>query len=115
TAWAGLRFVGRPRARETVVVSAASGAVGSLVVQLARRWGCRTVGIAGGEHKCSWVQEELGAAACVSHRSATLGQDLSAACPDGIDVYFDNVGGDVLIAVLPLLNRSARIAICGRI
>lgn len=115
TAWSGLRFVGRPNAGETIVVSAASGAVGSLVVQLARRMGCRTVGIAGSAEKCAWVTTELGAEHCVSHRSPTLSDDIRAACPDGVDVYFDNVGGDVLEAVLPHLNAHARVAVCGRI
>jgi hypothetical protein len=115
TGWSGLRFIGRPAAGETVVVSAASGAVGSLVVQLARRWGCRAVGIAGSDEKCRWVEEELGADRCVSHRSPTLQQDLADACPDGVDVYFDNVGGDVLLAVLANLNRMARVIVCGRI
>jgi NADPH-dependent curcumin reductase CurA len=115
TGWAGLRFVGRPEPGNTVVVSAASGAVGSLVGQLARLQGCRAVGIAGAPEKCRFVEEELGFAACASHRSSTLGADLSRACPDGIDVYFDNVGGDVLAAVLPLLNPRARVVVCGRI
>jgi NADPH-dependent curcumin reductase CurA len=115
TAWSGLRFIGRPEPGQTVVVSAASGAVGSLVVQLARRWGCRAIGIAGAQHKCSWVENELGAEVCVSHRSPNLGRDLAQACPDGIDVYFDNVGGDVLMAILATLNRHARIVVCGRI
>jgi NADPH-dependent curcumin reductase CurA len=115
TGWSGLKLVGRPNPGETVVVSAASGAVGSLVVQLARRWGCRAVGIAGSDEKCRWVVEELGADACVSHRSPTLAADLAAVCPEGADVYFDNVGGDVLMAVLTLVNPGARIAVCGRI
>ena len=115
TAWSGLKFIGRPEPGQTVAVSAASGAVGSLVVQLARRWGCRSVGIAGSDEKCSWVREELGADECVSHRSRQLDQDLAKACPDGIDVYFDNVGGDVLAAVLPNMDRHGTIVVCGRI
>lgn len=115
TGWAGLRFVGRPEPGNTVVVSAASGAVGSLVGQLARRWGCRAVGIAGAPEKCRWVENELSLDACLSHRSRTLESDLSRACPDGIDVYFDNVGGDVLAAVMSQLNPRARVVICGRI
>lgn len=115
TGWAGLRFVGRPEPGNTVVVSAASGAVGSLVGQLARRWGCRAVGIAGAPEKCRWVEDELALDACLSHRSPTLESDLSRACPDGIDVYFDNVGGDVLAAVMPQLNPRARVVVCGRI
>ena len=115
TGWAGLRFVGRPEPGNTVVVSAASGAVGSLVGQLARLWGCRAVGIAGAPEKCRFVEDELALDACPSHRSPTLEADLSRACPDGIDVYFDNVGGDVLAAVMPLLNPRARVVVCGRI
>ncbi|HET6875425.1 MAG TPA: NADP-dependent oxidoreductase [Acidimicrobiales bacterium] len=115
TAWSGLKFIGRPEPGQTVAVSAASGAVGSLVAQLARRWGCRSVGIAGSDEKCNWVRQELGADECVSHRSRQLDQDLAKACPDGIDVYFDNVGGDVLAAVLPNMNRHGKIVVCGRI
>jgi NADPH-dependent curcumin reductase CurA len=115
TAWVGLKCIGQPNAGQTVVVSAASGAVGSLVVQLARRWGCRSVGIAGSEEKCRWVRDELGADDCVSYRSGSMEQDLRQACPQGIDVYFDNVGGDVLVAVLANMNSHGRIVVCGRI
>jgi NADPH-dependent curcumin reductase CurA len=115
TAWSGLRFVGRPEPGDTVVVSAASGAVGSLVAQLARRFECRVIGIAGSAEKCAWVKDELGADECLSHRSETLADDLRAVTPEGVDVYFDNVGGDVLEAVLPCLNAHARIVVCGRI
>lgn len=115
TAWAGLKYVGQPKPGQTVLVSAASGAVGSLVVQLARRWGCRAVGVAGSEEKCRWVKEELQADDCVSHRSPALERDLRDACPDGIGVYFDNVGGDVLTAALPNMSRHGRIVVCGRI
>jgi NADPH-dependent curcumin reductase CurA len=115
TAWSGLRFFGHQTPDQTVVVSAASGAVGSLVVQLARRWGYRSVGVAGSGEKCRWVREELGADECVSHKSLTLQQDLARACPNGIDTYFDNVGGDVLMAVLPNMNTSGTVVVCGRI
>jgi NADPH-dependent curcumin reductase CurA len=115
TAYVGLKHVGRPRPGETVVVSAASGAVGSVVGQLARIWGCRAVGIAGAPEKCEYVRKELGFDACVSYRSASLADELARACPDGIDVYFENVGGEVLEAVLPNLNVFARIPVCGRI
>ncbi len=113
TAYAGLLTVGQPKAGETVVVAAASGAVGSLVGQIAKIKGCRAVGIAGGERKCRSVTEELGFDACLDHRDAALPQRLSEACPAGIDVYFENVGGKVLDAVLPLLNPFARVPVCG--
>jgi NADPH-dependent curcumin reductase CurA len=96
-----------------VVVSAASGGVGQVVGQIARIHGCRVVGIAGRPLKCDFVCDELGFDACVSHLSETLDADLRAACPDGIDVYFENVGGRSYEAVLPLLNRSSRISLCG--
>ncbi len=115
TAYVGLLDHGRPRPGETVVVSAASGAVGSVVGQIARIKGCRSVGIAGASAKCEYVTRELGFDACVSHRDADLPAALRAACPDGIDVYFENVGGKVFEAVLPLLNDFARVPVCGRI
>ncbi|HUF75342.1 MAG TPA: NADP-dependent oxidoreductase [Longimicrobiales bacterium] len=115
TAYVGLLDIGRARAGETVVVSAASGAVGAVVGQVASIVGCRVVGVAGAPEKCAYVTDELGFDACVSHRSHDLGRELAAACPDGIDVYFDNVGGKVFEAVLPLLNEFARVPICGRI
>ena len=115
TAYVGLLDHGRPRAGETVVVSAASGAVGAVVGQIARVKGCRVVGIAGAQEKCDYVVSELGFDACVSHRRDDLGNALRAACPDGIDVYFENVGGKVFDAVLPLLNTFARVPVCGRI
>jgi NADPH-dependent curcumin reductase CurA len=115
TAYVGLLDIGRPLAGETVVVSAASGAVGSVVGQLARIHGCRAVGIAGSREKCDYVVRELGFDACVSHRSPDLRGALQAACPSGIDIYFENVGGDVLAAVLSLLNVGARIPLCGLI
>jgi NADPH-dependent curcumin reductase CurA len=113
TAYFGLLKVGEPKAGETVVVSAASGAVGSVVGQLARQSGCRVVGVAGGPAKCQYVTEELGFDACVDHRAPDLPERVRAACPAGIDVYFENVGGKVLDAVAPLLNRGARVPICG--
>ncbi len=115
TAFAGLREIGRPRAGETVVVAAASGPVGSLVGQLARRDGARVVGIAGGPAKCAYVKDELGFDAVIDHRRDDMPQALAAACPDGIDVYFENVGGPVWEAVFPLLNTFARIPVCGLI
>ena len=115
TAYVGLLDIGRPEPGETVVVSAASGAVGSVVGQIARIKGCRVVGVAGAREKCDYVVDELGFDACVSHRRDTLSADLKAACPDGIDVYFENVGGRVFEAVLPLLNNFARVPVCGRI
>lgn len=115
TAYVGLLRIGSARAGETVVVSAASGAVGSVAGQIAKLEGCRVVGIAGARNKCDYVTGELGFDACVSHLSADLPTELAAACPEGVDVYFDNVGGKVLEAVLPLLNDFARVPICGRI
>jgi NADPH-dependent curcumin reductase CurA len=115
TAWTGLMNIGQPKAGETVVVAAASGAVGSVVGQLAKVKGCRAVGIAGGEAKCRYVTEELGLDACVDHRRADFAETLKATCPQGIDVYFENVGGPVFDAVLPLLNAFARVPVCGLI
>ena len=115
TAYMGLLRIGRPKKGETVAVSAASGAVGAVVGQIARIRGCRVVGIAGAKEKCGYVVEELGFDACVSHRGPDLGGKLAAACPDGIDVYFENVGGAVFQAVLPLLNPFARVPVCGLI
>ena len=106
TAYTGLLNIGQPQPGETLVVAAASGAVGSVVGQVARIKGCRVVGIAGGERKCRHVEEELGFDACLDHRQPDLAGRLKAACPDGIDIYFENVGGAVFEAVLPLLNDS---------
>lgn len=114
TAYMGLLDIGRPVAGETVVVAAASGAVGSVVGQIAKIKGCTVVGIAGGEDKCRYVIDELGFD-CVDHRADDLPGRLAAACPKGIDVYFENVGGAVFDAVLPLLNAKARIPVCGLI
>jgi NADPH-dependent curcumin reductase CurA len=115
TAWFGLFEIGQARPGETVAVSAASGAVGSVVGQLAKLHGCRVVGIAGGERKCRFVVDELGFDACVDHRAGRLADDLSAACPQGIDVQFENVGGAVLEAALRIMNRHSRIVMCGAI
>lgn len=115
TAYVGLLHHGRLTEGDSVVVSAASGAVGGVVGQIARIKGCHVVGVAGAQEKCDYVVDELGFDACVSHRSDTLAEDLAAACPDGVDVYFENVGGKVFEAVLPLLNDFARIPVCGRI
>jgi len=113
TAYFGLLRVGEPKAGETVVVSAAAGAVGSAVGQIAKIEGCRAVGVAGGRTKCQHVVEELGFDACIDYKAGSLEADLRAACPDGIDVYFENVGGAVLDAVVPLLNPGSRVPICG--
>ena len=115
TAYTGLMNIGQPKAGETVVVAAASGAVGSAVGQIAKLQGCRAVGIAGSPEKCRYVVEELGFDACVSHRDEDFPAQLKAACPDGIDVYFENVGGKVFTAVSKLLNTFARIPVCGLI
>src|SRR5262249_11317879 len=107
--------IGQPKAGETVVVAAASGAVGAVVGQIARIKGARAVGIAGGADKCRYVKEELGFDACLDHRDPALGGKLQAACPKGIDVYFENVSGPVWDAVFPLLNTFARVPVCGLI
>jgi NADPH-dependent curcumin reductase CurA len=115
TAYAGLREIGKPRSGETLVVSAASGAVGSVVGQIANINGARAVGIAGGAEKCTYVRDDLGFDDCVDHRLADFPERLKAACPQGIDVYFENVGGRVFEAVFPLLNTFARVPVCGLI
>ena len=115
TAYAGMVLQCEPKAGEMAVVSAASGGVGQIAGQLARLRGCRVVGVAGKPEKCRYVVEELGFDACVSHASPTFAQDLRAACPAGVDVYFENVGGAVFQAVLPLFNPGARMTICGLI
>ena len=115
TAYAGMTNIGRPKKGETVVVAAASGGVGSVVGQIARIEGCRAVGIAGSAAKCAFVNDELGFDACIDRRAADFDDALAAACPEGIDIYFENVGGAVLRAVIPLLNRDARIPVCGTI
>lgn len=113
TAYVGLLDIGQPRPGETVVVAAATGGVGAVVGQLAKLKGARAVGIAGGADKCRHAVEELGFDACLDRRDPRFADRLAAACPQGIDVYFENVGGDVLAAVLPLLNRDARVPVCG--
>ena len=119
TAWVGLTQIIEPQAGQTVVVSAASGAVGSVVGQLAKARGCRVVGIAGGPEKCAYVTGELGMDACIDHRQhadlKAMSQALKAACPQGIDGYFENVGGMILDAVMLRMNAFGRIAVCGMI
>jgi NADPH-dependent curcumin reductase CurA len=115
TAYAGMDILAQPKAGETAVVSAASGGVGQIAGQLAKLRGARVVGIAGAEQKCRYVVDELGFDACVSHLSPTFPAALAAACPAGIDAYFENVGGAVFEAVLPLFARGARMTICGLI
>jgi NADPH-dependent curcumin reductase CurA len=115
TAYAGMVLMAEPKAGETAVVSAASGGVGQIAGQLARLRGARVVGIAGREEKCRYVVEQLGFDTCVSHLSPTFAADLRAACPTGVDAYFENVGGAVFDAVLPLFNSGARMTICGLI
>jgi len=113
TAYAGLLRIGEPKPGETVVVAAASGPVGATVGQIAKIKGCRAVGIAGGADKCAHVVNNLGFDACIDHEAEDFADQLKAACPDGIDVYFENVGGKVLYGVLPLLNAFARMPVCG--
>lgn len=115
TAYFGLLEVGQPKAGETVVVSAASGAVGSVVGQIAKIKGCRVVGIAGGPEKCAFVKDVLGFDDCIDYKAGNLSERLRAACPDGIDVNFENVGGEILDAILPQMNVFGRVALCGMI
>jgi NADPH-dependent curcumin reductase len=115
TAYGGLRVIGKPQPGETVVVAAASGPVGSLVGQLAKLAGARAVGIAGGPEKCAFVKDELHFDAAIDHRAADFPAQLAGACPNGIDVYFENVGGAIWQAVLPLLNKYARVPVSGLI
>ncbi len=115
TAWVGLLDICQPKAGETVVVSAASGAVGSVVGQLAKLKGCRAVGIAGGKAKCDYVVKELGFDACADYKAGKLDDELKAAAPSGIDCYFENVGGEILDAALKRMNAFSRIAVCGLI
>jgi NADPH-dependent curcumin reductase len=115
TAYFGLLDVGQPRPGDTVVVSGAAGAVGQTVGQLAKIKGCRVVGIAGGRAKCDWVVNELGFDACIDYKAGNVKADLKEHCPKGVDVYFDNVGGEILDDVLARLARGARIVICGAI
>jgi len=115
TAYFGLKELGQPKAGETVVVSAASGAVGSVVGQLAKIWGCRAVGIAGGPEKCGYVTRELGFDACVDYKAGNLHRDLKDACAKGVDVAFENVGGEILDGVLRQMNLFSRVVVCGLI
>ena len=115
TAYFGLLEIGAPKEGETVVVSGAAGAVGSVVGQIAKLKGCRVVGIAGGEQKCKWIVEELGFDAAIDYKNEDVAQALREHCPEGVDVYFDNVGGEILDAVLARLARGARVPICGAI
>lgn len=115
TAYFGLLNVGKPKAGETVVVSAAAGSVGSFVGQIAKIKGCRVVGIAGGKEKCNWLVSELGFDAAVDYKSEPVFKALKAAAPNGIDVYFDNVGGDIFEACLPQMNQHGRISCCGAV
>ncbi len=115
TAYFGLLEVGQPKPGDTVLVSAAAGAVGTMVGQIARLAGCRVVGTAGGQDKCDWLMHELGFDAAVDYKAGSVRRALSAACPDGIDVYFDNTGGAVLDAALSLMNLRGRIVCCGNV
>jgi hypothetical protein len=115
TAWFGMKEICAPKAGETVLVSAASGAVGSVVGQLAKAWGCRAVGIAGGKAKCDYAVKELGFDACVDYKAGNLLDNLRAACPKGVDANFENVGGEILDTALRLMNFRGRVAICGLI
>jgi hypothetical protein len=115
TAYFGLKEIGQPKAGETVVVSAASGAVGSVVGQLAKAWGCRAVGIAGGKEKCDYVTRELGFDACLDYKAGGLREALKEAAPKGVDVYFDNVGGEILDTALARMNLFGRVVVCGSI
>ncbi|MGO5000269.1 NADP-dependent oxidoreductase [Oceanisphaera sp. W20_SRM_FM3] len=115
TAYMGLLDIGQPKAGETIVVAAATGAVGAMVAQIGKLKGCRVVAIAGGAEKCAYALDKLGVDACIDHKAADFAEQLAKACPKGIDVYYENVGGKVLDAVLPLLNTGARIPVCGLI
>lgn len=115
TAWAGLTRIGAPKAGETIVVAAATGPVGATVGQIGKLLGCRVVGIAGGPEKCAFAVNELGFDACIDHKADGFADQLANAAPDGIDIYFENVGGKVLDAVIPLLNPNARVPVCGLI
>ena len=113
TAYFGLLRVGLPKTGETIVVSAASGAVGTVVGQMGKILGCKVVGVAGGEKKCSYVKDELGFDECIDYKAGNIQENLAKACPDGIDIYFENVGGPVSKAVATLLNEGSRVPICG--
>jgi NADPH-dependent curcumin reductase CurA len=113
TAWAGLKQIGAPKPGETIAVAAATGPVGATVGQIGKLSGCRVVGIAGGPEKCAYAVSELGFDACIDHQAPDFADQLTKASPDGIDIYFENVGGKVLDAVIPLLNPHARVPVCG--
>lgn len=115
TAWCGLLLIGAPKPGETVVVSAAAGAVGSVVGQIAKLKGCRVIGIAGGADKCAYVTRDLGFDACIDYKAGRLREDLKATTPNGIDIYFDNVGGEILDTVLARMNPFSRLPVCGLI
>ena len=115
TAYHGLMSIGNPVAGETVLVSAAAGSVGGYVGQIAKALGCHVVGIAGGPEKCKWVVDEMGFDACIDYREAGLSKALSKACPNGVDVYFDNVGGKILESSLNFMNEKGRVVCCGAI
>lgn len=115
TAYMGLLDIGQPKAGETLVVAAATGPVGSTVGQIGKLKGCRVVGVAGGEEKCRYAVEKMGFDACIDHRADDFAEQLKNACPQGIDIYYENVGGEVFDAVLPLLNSAARVPVCGLI
>jgi NADPH-dependent curcumin reductase CurA len=115
TAYFGLLDVGKPKAGQTVVVSAAAGAVGAVVCQIAKIQGCKVIGIAGGPEKCSYLRDELGVDAAIDYKGESVAEALKLAAPDGVDIFFDNVGGDILDAVLMQINRHARIVVCGAI
>lgn len=115
TAYHGLMSIGQPKRGETILVSAAAGSVGGFVGQIGKALGCRVVGIAGGPEKCAWVQEKLGFDACVDYRDGNLFKAIRAACPEGVDVYFDNVGGETLETAIALMNERGRIVCCGAI
>lgn len=113
TAYMGLLDIGRPKEGETLVVAAATGPVGATVGQIGKLKGCRVIGVAGGSEKCRYAKEILGFDECLDHRAEDFADQLAAACPDGIDIYYENVGGKVFDAVLPLFNASARVPVCG--
>ena len=113
TAWAGLKQIGAPKPGETIAVAAATGPVGATVGQIGKLLNCRVVGIAGGPDKCAYAEDEFGFDACVDHKASNFSEQLAKAAPDGIDIYFENVGGKVLDAVLPLLNPHSRVPVCG--
>ncbi|MDG2595036.1 zinc-binding dehydrogenase, partial [Vibrio parahaemolyticus] len=115
TAYMGLLDIGQPKAGDTLVVAAATGAVGSMVGQIGKLKGCRVIGIAGGEEKCQFAKQTLGFDECLDHKAEDFAEQLARVCDKGIDIYFENVGGKVFDAVLPLLNSGARVPLCGLI